>query len=54
MLKFNWSWHNETCEESLKDNLIRIMSFRGIRECSNVKLDRNIDRQTGPCKNKHK
>lgn len=45
MLKFNGSYHNEACKENLKNNLIRIMSFRDIREYKNVKLDRNIDKQ---------
>lgn len=60
MFKFNGSWHKHA--KSLKNNLIRIMSFRDIREYNNVKLDRNlefsiyrnIDRQTGEYKNKHK
>lgn len=45
MLKFNVSWHDEACEESLKSNLIK-MFFGDTRECSTVKLDRTIDRQT--------
>ena len=52
MLKFNGSWHNQACEESLKNNLIRIMPFRDIRECNNVKLDKNMDRQKPEYKNK--
>lgn len=53
MLKFNGSWHDDAREESLKSNLIRIMFFEDIKECSNVKLDRSIDRKTEEYKKIH-
>lgn len=45
MLKFNGSWHDEACEESLKSNLIRIMVFGDTKECSSGKLEVKIDKQ---------
>lgn len=50
MITFNRSWHNESCEDSVK-TLDSSSVFQGCKRIS-LKLHRNIDRDTGEYKHK--